>query len=77
MGDKWMKRMEQGWQSLLSVVKIVLQSRLNTTLPTSFRNADELLILANGPSLNKTVQEAAGFIKGKTLLAVNFCVNRA
>lgn len=75
MGDKWMKRMEQGWQSLLSVVKIVLQSRLNTTLPTSFRNADELLILANGPSLNKTVQEAAGFIKGKTLLAVNFCVS--
>ena len=75
MGDKWMKRMEQGWQSLLCVVKIVLQSRLNTTLPTSFRNADELLILANGPSLNKTVQEAAGFIKGKTLLAVNFCVS--
>ena len=27
MGDKWMKRMEQGWQSLLSVVKILLQSR--------------------------------------------------
>ena len=32
------------------------------------------MILANGPSLSRTVQEAPDFIKGKTLLAVNFCV---
>jgi hypothetical protein len=32
------------------------------------------LILANGPSLNRTVREAPDFVKGKTLLAVNFCV---
>lgn len=62
------------WQSLLSVVKIVLQSKLVTRLPGHFSNPDELLILANGPSLKRTVEESADFVHGKTLLAVNFCV---
>lgn len=62
------------WQSLLSVVKIVLQSKLVTRLPGHFCNPDELLILANGPSLKRTVEESADFVRGKTLLAVNFCV---
>lgn len=62
------------WQSLLSVVKIVLQSKLVTRLPGHFSNPDELLILANGPSLKRTVEESADFVRGKTLLAVNFCV---
>lgn len=62
------------WQSLLSVVKIVLQSKLVTRLPRHFSNPDELLILANGPSLKRTVEESADFVRGKTLLAVNFCV---
>ena len=72
-----MKWFGQLWQSFLSVVKILLQSKWNTRLPSSFSNPDELLILANGPSLNRTVQEASGFVKGKTLLAVNFCVTSA
>ena len=62
------------WQSLLSVVKIVLQSKLVTRLPGRFSNPDELLILANGPSLKRTVEESADFVRGMTLLAVNFCV---
>lgn len=62
------------WQSLLSVVKIVLQSKLVTRLPGRFSNPDELLILANGPSLKRTVEESADFVRDKTLLAVNFCV---
>lgn len=62
------------WQSLLSVVKIVLQSKLVTRLPGHFSNPDELLILANGPSLKRTMEESADFVRGKTLLAVNFCV---
>lgn len=75
MMEKAMKWFGLLWQSLLSVVKIVLQSRRSTALPTDFRNADELLILANGPSLNDTVERHADFVQGKTLLAVNFCVN--
>lgn len=62
------------WQSLMSVVKVLLQSKWSTRLPASFSNPDELLVLANGPSLNHTVETASAFIQGKTLLAVNFCV---
>ena len=68
-----MKWLGQLWQSFLSVGKILLQSKWHTHLPSSFGNPEELLILANGPSLSRTVQEAPEFIKGKTLLAVNFC----
>ena len=74
MGEKGLKWLEQLWQCFLSVVKVLLQSKWNTRLPSSFSNADELLILANGPSLNHTVQEFPEFVKEKTLLAVNFCV---
>lgn len=74
MGEKGMKWMEQAWQSGLSVVKILLQSKWRTVLPDTFKNNKELLILANGPSLNKTVEEQADFVRSKTLLAVNFCV---
>lgn len=64
----------QLWQCFLSIVKIVLQSKLNTRLPDKFTNANELLILANGPSLNRTIESAPRFVQGKTLLAVNFFV---
>lgn len=74
MEEKILKWLELAWQSFLSVVKILLQSKWRTDLPASFSHPDELLILANGPSLNRTVEEADGFVKGKTLLAVNFCV---
>ncbi len=74
MGEKGLKWLEQLWQSFLSVVKVLLQSRWNTRLPSSFSNPEELLILANGPSLNDTVRNASDFVKGKTLLAVNFSV---
>lgn len=69
-----MKWLEQMWQSFLCIVKIILQSKWRTELPASFSNPDELLILANGPSLNRTVGEANTFVQDKTLLAVNFCV---
>ena len=75
MVEKGLKWLEQLWQCFLSIVKILLQSKWGTRLPSSFSNSDELLILANGPSLNRTVEESADFIQGKTLLAVNFCVS--
>lgn len=60
-------------QSIFSVIKIALKSRRSSPLPTGFRNPDELVILANGPSLNGTVTANAGFLSDKTLMAVNFC----
>ena len=60
-------------QTILSCVKIPLMSRRATKLPSEFTNADELVILANGPSLNKTVKKHGEFLRTRTLLAVNFC----
>lgn len=72
--EKGLKWIECLWQTFLSIVKIMLQSKFCTRLPKSFSNNEELLILANGPSLNTTLTEKSDFITGKTLLAVNFCV---
>lgn len=74
MIDNIIKWLREVWQSFLSIVKVVLQSKIKTKLPVSFSNKDELLILANGPSLNKTIEESSAFVQGKTLLAVNFSV---
>ncbi|MBQ4344613.1 MAG: hypothetical protein IJC40_01755 [Muribaculaceae bacterium] len=74
MMEKCLRWLETLWQTFLSVVKILLQSKWNTSLPTQFSNNEELVILANGPSLNSTVQNSNDFICDKTLLAVNFAV---
>ncbi len=58
-------------QSAMSVVKIALLSRRPSPLPPA--SVSELVILANGPSLSSTVEEHSDFLKGKALLAVNFC----
>lgn len=71
-GDRlkaWCGNLEQ---SLLSVLKVALKSRRGSGLPSDF-DSDELVILANGPSLASTVADHADFLEGKTLLAVNFC----
>ena len=69
-----MKGMGLLWQTFLSLIKLVCQSKRSTRLPSDFADRDELLILANGPSLQQTVDQASDFVAGKTLLAVNFCV---
>ncbi len=74
MVEKIFRFLSAGWQSFLSILKILLYSKWKTGLPRVFTNQDELVILANGPSLNKTITESADFLKGKTLLAVNFFV---
>lgn len=56
-------------QTMMSLVKIPLLSRRSSRLP-DIKN-DELVILANGPSLATTVADHRDFLKGKTLLAVN------
>lgn len=70
--DRIIKGLDNFWQTSLSIIKIGLQSKWQTELPEVFSNPDELLILANGPSLNETVKEHSDFVKSKTLMAVNF-----
>lgn len=71
--DKIQKWLGDFQQSLFSVIKIALKSRRSSPLPSGLRNPDELVILANGPSLNDTVARHADFLADKTLLVVNFC----
>lgn len=66
----WLGNLEQ---SIFSVVKIALKSRRSSPLPSDLKNPDELVILANGPSLNDTVARHSDFLADKTLLVVNFC----
>lgn len=68
--SKWGSALEQ---TVLSIVKIPLLSRRPSALPREFSNPDELVILANGPSLNATVADHRDFLDRRTLLAVNFC----
>jgi hypothetical protein len=72
MRNNWMQFVTSAWQTFLSIIKIVLQSRWKNTLPDSFKNKEELLILANGPSLTYTVENSKAFVTTKTLLVVNF-----
>lgn len=58
-------------QSIMSLVKVAIQSRRPSKLPED--TPEELVILANGPSLNDTVGHHGDFLEGKALLAVNFC----
>ncbi len=63
------------FQTFLSVLKICLYSTFVTRRPRQFSNNDEIVILGNGPSLNKTAVQASGFLSGKSLACVNFFVN--
>lgn len=65
---KWGGNLEQ---TFLSLVKIPLLSRRPSPLPALAGCGDELVILANGPSLSSTVEQHRRFIDSKALLAVN------
>lgn len=58
-------------QTALSIVKIPLLSRRSSPLPEILKNPEELVILANGPSLNDTVERHHDFLKERSLMAVN------
>ena len=57
------------WQSILSLVKVALQSQWRVKLP---RQSGEIVILANGPSLSQTLADHSDFIKARASLAVSF-----
>lgn len=60
-------------QSLASLLKVVLLSRKSTVKPLA--DADSIVILGNGPSLNDTMRDHADFLQSHKKLAVNFAAN--
>lgn len=58
-----------------SVVKIILQSKRVPKTKHATADNDELVILANGPSLNQSMAESLDFIMERKRLAVNFAAN--
>ncbi|MDE6866681.1 MAG: hypothetical protein K2J23_04725 [Muribaculaceae bacterium] len=71
--DKLMKWGSNFEQSILSLIKIPLMSRPSSPLPEVEKGRDELVILANGPSLSKTVEQHRDWLRSRSLLAVNLC----
>ncbi|MBQ7942143.1 MAG: hypothetical protein IJ328_07045 [Muribaculaceae bacterium] len=66
--------LSQSWQTILSLFKIMLKSR-PCNRPPMAAGDDEIVILGNGPSLNVTMEQHAGFLKDRHLMAVNFAAN--
>lgn len=60
------------WQTLLSVGKIVLQSRGCGVIPQAPRER-ELVILGNGPSLNDTIVQHSDFLSERESSCCEFC----
>lgn len=58
--------------SLLSVIKIAVLSAFNIKLPYSAKKNQECVILGNGPSLNKSLQELEFKFPEKDLICVNY-----
>lgn len=64
----------QLWQTLLSILKIAMQSRPSTPLPHPAPGINELVVLGNGPSLRPFIEEKSTFFEGRELMAVNYAV---
>lgn len=60
------------FQSLFSLLKIVLLSKFFTNLKEDYSTNGECVILANGPCLTKDLQINSSFISSKKKFCVNF-----
>lgn len=61
------------WQTFLSVIKMLLQSR-PVKMPSEVDGTDAIVVLGNGPSLRPFIENKRRFFDGKALLAVNYAV---
>lgn len=60
--------------SLLSVFKVMLQSKLPHT-PKKLNIKEPVIILGNGPSLKSSLEKDTAFLKKSVLMSVNFFAN--
>lgn len=60
--------------TLKSVAKVILQSR-SVKFPDKFRGTDKLIIMGNGPSLRKVLDDHLDVLRDTACMAVNFAAN--
>ncbi|MGL4410706.1 MAG: hypothetical protein ACRCTF_00995 [Bacteroidales bacterium] len=58
--------------TLFSLLRIALFSRLKPSLPQRETESDEIIILGNGPSFKSLIEEKREFWQGRSRLMVNF-----
>lgn len=61
---------EQLWMVIASLVRVVVLSKWNVKLKKETQKRD-IVILGNGPSLNKMIADHADFLEGKDKICVN------
>ena len=61
--------------TLKSCVKIAVQSRPVSKIPSCCKGGDRLVVLGNGPSLRKTIEECGSKLREMPTMAVNFMAN--
>lgn len=60
--------------SVKSVAKIIIQSR-NSTVRRVAGKGEKLIIMGNGPSLRRNIEEDTAFLRDSRTMAVNFAAN--
>jgi len=60
-------------QTIGSFLKILIQSKYFVTFPAA--QSDRIIIMGNGPSLNKEIENHLAILQKETTLAVNYFVN--
>ena len=71
--EQWQSFFAKLEQTILSLAKIILQSR-RVARPVKVDDNQKIVVLGNGPSLRKLIEEKRDFLDGKALLAVNYAV---
>lgn len=61
-------------QTFISILRLLFLSRFNVKIKKQYQ-ANECLILANGPSLNSLIEQHHDFMQNKALFCVNFFPN--
>lgn len=60
--------------SVKSVAKVIIQSRASTVRKVACEG-EKLIIMGNGPSLRRNIEEDAAFLRDSRTMAVNFAAN--
>ncbi|MEM9676321.1 MAG: hypothetical protein AAF992_27260 [Bacteroidota bacterium] len=71
MKPDWVQRVDNAIETILTIPKLLLLSRITLGKPKPLKPTKEAIILGNGPSLKAFLKQHLSFLEGKAV----FCVN--